>query len=154
MNKDFMHSIVFAKSADGTMYFGSVQFYQEEEPYWTPAKLLLFSAMRIDSDKPIMLSDLNKEKLNQDIRVKRIDEIYISNAKEIIEASDEAIDNIYDIVSLWNDHTGKRQGFSNLSFFIVMSIPLETFRGFFILTKTTQQKNPQINRGSKESKNG
>ena len=54
--------------------------------------------MRIDSDKPIMLSDLNKEELNPDIRVKRIDEVYLSNVKEIIEASDEAIDNIYDIV--------------------------------------------------------
>ena len=99
MNKDFLHSIVFVRSIDGTMYFGSVQFYQEEEPYWTPAKLLLFSAMRIDSDKPIMLSDLNKEKLRQDIMAKRVDEVYIGNVKEIIKASDAAIDNIYDIVS-------------------------------------------------------
>ena len=99
MDKDIMHSIVFVRSIDGNIYFGSVQFYQKEEPYWTPAKLLLFSAMRIDSDKPIMLSDLNKEKLNPDIRVKRVDEVYIGNAKEIIEASDEAIANIYDIVS-------------------------------------------------------
>ena len=100
MNKDFMHSIVFAKSADGNIYFGSVQFYQEEEPHWTPAKLLLFSAMRIYSDKPITLYDLNKEELRPDIRAKRVDEVYIGNVKEIIEASDEAIDNIYDIVSL------------------------------------------------------
>ena len=100
MNKDFMHSIVFAKSADGNIYFGSVQFYQKEEPYWTPAKLLLFSAMRIYSDKPIELSELNTEELRPDIRAKRVDEVYIGNAKEIIEASDEAIDNIYDIVSL------------------------------------------------------
>ena len=100
MNKDFVHLFVFVKSIDENIYFGSVQFYQEEEPHWTPAKLLLFSAMRIDSDKPIELSELNKEKLNPDIRVKRVDEVYIGNVKEIIEASDEAIDNIYDIVSL------------------------------------------------------
>ena len=100
MNKDFLHSIVFVRSIDGTMYFGSVQFYQKEEPYWTPGKVLLFSAMRIDSDKPIELSELNKEELNHDIRVYRVDEVYIGNVKEIIEASDEAIDNIYDIVSL------------------------------------------------------
>ena len=100
MDKEIMHSIVFVRSIDGTMYFGSVQFYQEEEPYWSPKKVLLFSAMRIYSDKPITLYDLNKEELRPDIQVKRIDEIYISNAKEIIEASDEAIDNIYDIVSL------------------------------------------------------
>ena len=100
MEKDFIHSIVFAKSADGNIYFGSVQFYQEEEQNWSPKKVLLFSAMRIDSNKPITLSDLNKEELNQDIQVKRVDEVYIGNVKEIIEASDEAIDNIYDIVSL------------------------------------------------------
>ena len=99
MNKDFMHSIVFAKSADGNIYFGSVQFYQEEEPNWSTKKVLLFSAMRIDSDKPIELSELNKEELRPDILAKRVDEFYISNVKEIIEASDEAIDNIYDIVS-------------------------------------------------------
>ena len=99
MEKDFIHSIVFAKSADGNIYFGSVQFYQKEEPNWSTKKVLLFSAMRIYSDKPIMLSDLNKEELNTDIWAKRVDEIYISNVKEIIEASDEAIDNIYDIVS-------------------------------------------------------
>ena len=99
MEKDFMHSIVFVKSADGNMFFGSVQFYQEEEPNWSPKKVLLFSAMRINSKKPIELSDLNKEKLNPDIRVYRVDEVYIGNVKEIIEASDEAIDNIYDIVS-------------------------------------------------------
>ena len=100
MNKDFTHLFVFVKSIDEKVYFGSVQFYQEEEPHYAPAKLLLFSAMRIDSDKPIMLSDLNKEELRPDIRAKRVDEVYIGNAKEIIEASDEAIDNIYDIVSL------------------------------------------------------
>lgn len=99
MDKDFTNSIVFAKSADGTMYFGSVKFYQEEEPHWTPAKLLLFSAMQIDSDNPIELTELNKEEIRTDIRVKRIDEVYVGNAKDIIEASDEAIDNIYDIVS-------------------------------------------------------
>ena len=99
MNKDFKHSIVFAKSADGNIYFGSVQFYQEEEPNWSTKKVLLFSAMRIYSDKPIELSELNKEELRPDIRAKRVDEVYIGNAKEIIEASDEAIDNIYDIVS-------------------------------------------------------
>ena len=100
MNNNFLHSMVFAKSADGNIYFGFVQFYQEEEPHWSPKKVLLFSAMRIDSDKPIELSELNKEKLNPDIKAKRIDEIYISNVKEIIESSEEAIDNIYDIVSL------------------------------------------------------
>ena len=100
MNKDFTNSIVFAKGADGNVYFGSVKFYQEEEQHWTPAKLLLFSAMRIYSNKPIELAELNKEELNQDIQAKRIDEVYLSNVKEIIEASDEAIDNIYDIVSL------------------------------------------------------
>ena len=100
MEKNFMHSMVFVKSADGNMYFGSVQFYQDEEPNWSPKKVLLFSAMRIDSDKPIELAELNKEELNQDIQAKRIDEVYLSNVKEIIEASDEAIDNIYDIVSL------------------------------------------------------
>ena len=100
MDKDFMHSIVFVKSADGNMYFGSVQFYQDEEPNWSPKKVLLFSAMRICSDEPIELSDLNKEELRPDIRAKRIDEVYLPNVKEIIEASDEAIDNIYDIVSL------------------------------------------------------
>ena len=100
MNKDFVHSIVFVKSANGKVYFGSVQFYQEEEPNWSPKKVLLFSAMRINSKKPIELSELNKEELNPDIRVYRVDEVYIGNVKEIIEASDEAIDNIYDIVSL------------------------------------------------------
>ena len=99
MNKDFMHSIVFVRSIDEKVYFGSVQFYQEEEPNWSTKKVLLFSAMRIYSDKSIMLSDLNKKELRPDIRAKRVDEVYIGNAKEIIEASDEAIDNIYDIVS-------------------------------------------------------
>ena len=99
MEKDFTHSMVFVRSIDGKVYFGSVQFYQEEEPNWSPKKVLLFSAMRIDSDKPIELSELNKEELRPDIRAKRIDEVYLSNVKEIIEASDEAIDNIYDIVS-------------------------------------------------------
>ena len=98
MNKDFVHSMVFVKSSDGNMYFGSVQFYQDEEPNWSPKKVLLFSAMRIDSKKPIELAELNKEELNPDIRARRIDEVYLSNVKEIIEASDEAIDNIYDIV--------------------------------------------------------
>ena len=92
--------MVFAKSADGNIYFGFVQFYQEEEPHWSPKKVLLFSAMRIYSDKPITLSDLNKEKISTDIRVYRVDELYLGNVKEIIEASEEAIDNIYDIVSL------------------------------------------------------
>ena len=99
MNKDLTHSIVFAKSADGKVYFGSVQFYQEEEPYWSPKKVLLFSAMRIDSDKPIELAELNKEELRPDIQVYRIDEVYLPNVQEVIEACDEAIDNIYDIVS-------------------------------------------------------
>ena len=98
MNKDFMHAIVFVKSIDGTKYFGSVQFYQEEEPKWSPKKVLLFSAMRIDSDKPIELYQLNKEEIRPDIRAKRIEEVYLPAVKEIIEASDEAIDNIYDIV--------------------------------------------------------
>ena len=100
MEKDFMHSMVFVKSNDGNIYFGSVQFYQEAESNWSPKKVLLFSAMLIKSKKPIELSELNKEELNHDIRVYRIDEVYLSNVKEIIEASDEAIDNIYDIVSL------------------------------------------------------
>ena len=91
--------MVFVRSAAGNIYFGSVQFYQEEEPNWSPKKVLLFSAMRIDSDKPIELSELNKKEISPDIRAKRIDEVYLSNVKEIIEASDEAIDNIYDIVS-------------------------------------------------------
>ena len=99
MEKNFMHAIVFVRSDDEKVYFGSVQFYQDEEPNWSPKKVLLFSAMRIDSDKPIELADLNKEKLNPDIRVKRLDEVYIGNVKEIIKASSEAIDNIYDIVS-------------------------------------------------------
>ena len=99
MNKDFMHSMVFVRNANGNMYLGSVQFYQEEEPNWSPKKVLLFSAMRINSKKPIELTELNKEELSPDIRAKRIDEVYVGNATEIIEASDEAIDNIYDIVS-------------------------------------------------------
>ena len=99
MEKDFVYSIVFTKSDDGNIYFGSVQFYQNEEPNWSPKKVLLFSAMLINSKKPIELSELNKEELRPDIRAKRIDEVYVGNATEIIEASDEAIDNIYDIVS-------------------------------------------------------
>ena len=99
MNKDFVHSMVFVKGADGNVHFGSVQFYQDEESNWSPKKVLLFSAMRINSKTPIELSELNKEELNPDIRAKRIDEVYVGNATEIIEASDEAIDNIYDIVS-------------------------------------------------------
>ena len=96
MKEDFTHVYCLVKTDDAT-YCGSVYFYQDEEPNWSPKKVLLFSAMKIYSKSKIQLQKINKG-LDADIRVKYIDEVYLPDVKEILVASDKVIDELYDRV--------------------------------------------------------
>ena len=96
MKEDFTHVYCLVKTDEDT-YFGAVYFYQDEKPNGSPKKVLLFSAMKIDSKSNIQLQKINKG-LAADIRVKYIDEVYLPDVKEILVASDKVIDELYDRV--------------------------------------------------------
>ena len=94
MKTDFNNLYCLVKTDDAT-YCGSVHFYQEKESYGYPTKVLLFSAMRIDSKSRIDIKKLNK-RIGADIRVKYIDEVYIPDVKEIIITGDQVLNKLYE----------------------------------------------------------